>query len=81
MICIRWSFCCLIVIVAATSVHAAGYFVDAGAGDDANAGISAASPFASIQRAIDAALENPGPDMIQLASGEYDENLVIDDDE
>ena len=81
MIRIPWIFCCLIVIAAATSAHAAGYFVDAGVGDDANAGISAASPFATIQRAIDAASENPGPDMIHIASGEYVENLTIDDDE
>jgi hypothetical protein len=71
----------LIIIVAATSVHAAGYFVDADAGDDTNPGISEESPFASIQRAINAASENPGPDMIRIASGEYAENLVINDDE
>lgn len=81
MIRIPWIFCCLIVIAAAISAHAAGYFVDAGVGDDADTGISAASPFATIQRAIDAASENPGPDTIQIASGEYVENLTIDDDE
>jgi hypothetical protein len=71
----------LIVFVAATSAHAAGYFVDADAGDDANAGMSAASPFATIQRAIDTAAENPGPDMIHIASGEYVENITIVDNE
>ena len=78
MICIRWTFCCLIV-VAATSAHAAGYFVDADAGNDANPGISPAYPFRTIQRAIEEALQKPGPDMIHIASSDYEENLTIND--
>lgn len=75
----RWSYCCLIVIAAVTSAQAAGFFVDADLGDDGNAGTSAASPFQTIQRAIDQAEATPGPDMIHIASGNYTENLAIND--
>jgi len=70
---------CFIVVVAATTGSAAGYFVEAAAGSDSNTGISAASAFATLQRAVEAAAENSGPDMIHVASGEYIENVVIDD--
>ncbi|UCG58125.1 MAG: right-handed parallel beta-helix repeat-containing protein [Phycisphaerales bacterium] len=75
----HWICGCLLIVAAATSVHAAAFFVDADLGDDSNPGTSAASPFATIQRAIDEAGDVPGPDMIHIACGEYEENLAIDD--
>ena len=74
-----WKYSCLLVLIGAATVHAATFFVDAGLGDDANPGISAASAFRTVQRAIDEATLRPGPDMIQVAAGEYLENLSISD--
>ncbi|MHC4207789.1 MAG: hypothetical protein ACYSTT_24305, partial [Planctomycetota bacterium] len=75
-----WIYCCFFVIAVATTVQGAAFFVDP-VGSDSNSGISAASPFQTIQRAIDEAEATPGPDMIQIASGVYVENLTIEDDE
>jgi hypothetical protein len=66
-------------VVVAASAHGATFFVNAGTGDDSNPGTSAAKPLLTIQTAIDAAALRPGPDMIQIAKGEYQENLAISD--
>jgi len=75
----HWMYCCLAIAVIATSAQGATFFVNADTGDDSNAGTSAAKPFYRIQTAIDAAALRPGPDMIQIANGEYRENLAISD--
>ncbi len=74
-----WIGCWLAVAAVAGSAHGATFFVDAGAGNDANAGTSAAQPFLTIQKAIDEAVVRTGPDMIQIAEGQYPENLTIQD--
>ena len=74
----HWIHCCLILVLA-TTTQAATFFVDAESGDDTNAGTSAAAPFLHIQRAVDEAVANPGPDLIQIAAGDYRESIVIDD--
>jgi hypothetical protein len=56
------ALCCLL-----TSAHAAEYFVST-TGNDANDGLSAAKPMATIQKAVD--LLQPG-DTLTLAPGEY----------
>ena len=79
MKCVHWMYCCLAIVVIAASAHGATFFVDAGAGSDSNAGTAAAKPFLTIQKAIDEAAPRPGPDLIQIAEGEYRENLTISD--
>ncbi len=74
----HWIHCCLVIVLAATA-QGAMFFVDAEGGDDANAGTSASTPFLTIQNAVDQAAANPGPDLIQIAEGQYSENVVIDD--
>ncbi len=74
----HWIHYCLVVVLA-TAAQAATFFVDAEGGDDTNAGTSASAPFLTIQKAVDEAAANPGPDLIQIAEGEYRENVTIDD--
>ncbi len=73
----QWIYGCVLVLSAVTAAQATTFFVDAGQGNDANTGLSAADPFVTIQRAIDAAAALPGPDLIQIAAGQYLENLTI----
>jgi hypothetical protein len=70
---------CVLALTIATAAHATSFFVDAGQGNDLNAGLSAAAPFRTIQRAIDEAAAWPGPDRIQIGAGAYSENLTISD--
>jgi len=70
--------CCVLVVAEAAMVQGAAFFV-APEGDDANTGISAASPFQTLQLAIDVAAATAGPDTIHIAAGVYAENLEIDD--
>ncbi len=74
-----WIYTGLLALAIGTTAHAAAFFVDADLRDDSSSGISAASPFQTIQRAIDKAAATPGPDMIHVASGVYEENLIVDD--
>ncbi len=74
-----WMYSCLAILVVAASAHGTTFFVDAAGGADTNTGLSAATPFATIQWAVDQAAANPGPDLIQIAAGEYRENIVIAD--
>ena len=53
-------------------------FFVAPTGNDANTG-GAADPFLTIQRGINQAAVNPGPDTVQVASGTYTEQLSISD--
>ncbi len=66
-------------VSAFTTAQATTLFVDAATGDDANSGMSAAQPFLTVQRAVNQAALSPGPDVIQIAAGEYRENIVIKD--
>jgi hypothetical protein len=75
----QWICGCVLALTAVTVAQAATFFVDAGRGDDANSGLSAADPFLTIQQAIEAAAAQPGPDLIQIAASEYLENLAIHD--
>jgi hypothetical protein len=74
----HWIYCCLLVVAVTTTVQGVTFFVDTG-GDDANPGTSAALPFLTIQRAVDEAAGMAGADMIRIASGEYVEDLTIED--
>ena len=74
----HWIHCCLVMVLAATA-QGTTFFVNAEGGDDANAGTSASTPFLTLQKAVDQAVANPGPDLIQIAEGQYRENVVIDD--
>ncbi len=75
----QWIYGCVLVLAGATAAHATTFFVDAGQGNDSNAGTSAAAPFRTIQRAIGAAASLPGSDMIRIAEGGYEENVTIND--
>jgi hypothetical protein len=75
----QWIHGCVLVLTVVTAAHATTFFVDAGQGNNTNTGLSAADPFLTIQWAIDAAAAQPGPDLIQIAAGEYHENLAISD--
>jgi hypothetical protein len=75
----QWIPGCVLALVIVTAAHATMFFVDGDQGNNANTGRSAADPFATIQRAIDAAAAQPGPDRIQIAPGQYLENLAISD--
>lgn len=55
------------------------FYVDAENGSDTNNGQSSALPFATIGAAIDAAVSGRG-DIIYIAPGSYDENVVVDKD-
>jgi hypothetical protein len=49
-------------------------------GNDGNSGLTAADPFEHIQFALDTAAANPGPDIINVESGTYIEQLRISSD-
>ena len=72
-------YSCWAILAVAASAQGATFFVNAGTGDDFNTGRAAADPFLTIQKAIAAAALEPGADVIQIAAGQYTENLVIDD--
>ena len=76
----RCRFCaCLFVVATVTVTQANTLFVDANTGDNANSGTAAAKPFRTIQKAVYEAIARPGPDVIQIAAGRYEENVVIND--
>ncbi len=79
MKCAQWIYSCLAIVVLTTCAQGAAFFVDAGTGSDSYAGTSAAEPFLTIQKAVDEAAVNPGPDLIQIAAGLYPENIAIAD--
>ncbi len=56
------------------------FFVDGELGDDSNPG-TAAEPFATIQAAIDTAVDDGNADTIMIQAGRYLENLSIEDDD
>ena len=55
------------------------FFVDASAGSDNNSGVSASSPKSSINSALAAAVSGRG-DIIYIAPGSYEENVVVTKD-
>ncbi len=75
----RWMYSCLAILVVAASAHGTTFFVDAQGGADTNTGLSAAEPFSTIQKAVDQAAANSGPDLIQIVAGQYYENVAITD--
>ncbi len=66
------------VLLSAMSAHAGVFFVDALEGDDANSGRPNA-PFATVERGVAAAAEQPGDDTVIIRAGNYIENVVIND--
>jgi len=74
----HWVYCCILVVAATTAVQGATFFV-ATDGNDVNPGTSAELALRTIQRAVDEAAIMPGDDMIRIASGEYVENVTIED--
>jgi parallel beta-helix repeat protein len=75
----QWTSGWILALAVATTAHGTTFFVDAGQGDNAHSGRAATEPFLTIQWAINAAAAQPGTDLIQLAAGEYYENLAIRD--
>lgn len=68
-----------LIVSALTTANATTWFVNSVTGDDANPGTGAAQPFLTIQKAVDQTALSPGPDVIQIAAGEYRENIIIKD--
>jgi hypothetical protein len=75
----HWMQACLLAAIVTTACQAGTFFVNGDEGSDLNSGISDATPFQTIQRAIDEAVDLPGPDTIHIAAGQYEENLAIAD--
>src|SRR5829696_3608308 len=67
------AFIALFAFMPASAMAAATTFYVNPAGSDANSGMSVATPFGTIQRAID--LAQPG-DVISMAAGEYFQDIV-----